>query len=161
MTRDPHTTSSTLFTQVQISASGHATHVPELSERAERQQQTRLLENILAAQDRQNELLEELVSLLATPHRQRTAELNHWKQANPRLAHNCRQAAETLGRIQGEFLEQLTTEVNENADVLMDGEFMLTEFVDRFGPRLAHLNGVLQMLAHLSSTPPDETEPAA
>ena len=43
--------------------------------------------------------------------------------------------------------------INDNADVLMDGEFMLNEFVDRFGPRLAHLNGVLQVLAQLSATP--------
>jgi hypothetical protein len=35
----------------------------------------------------------------------------------------------------------------------MDGEFMLNEFVDRFGPRLAHLNGVLQVLTQLGSTP--------
>ena len=161
MTRDPHTTTTALFTQVQISPAGHAAHAPELSERAERHEQTRLLRDILTSQDRQNELLEELVNLLATPQRQRAAELNHWKQANPRLANNCRQAAETLGKIQSEFVEQLTVEVNENAEVLMDGEFMLTEFVDRFGPRLAHLNGVLQMLAHLSSESPDETEPAA
>jgi len=161
MTRDPHTTTTSLFTQVQISPAGHAMHVPELSERAERHEQTRLLQDILTAQDRQNELLEGLVNLLAAPHRQRTAELNNWKQANPRLASNCREAAETLGKIQAEFVGQLTVEVNENAEALMDGEFMLTEFVDRFGPRLAHLNGVLQMLAHLSSNPPDETEPAA
>jgi hypothetical protein len=34
---------------------------------------------------------------------------------------------------------------------------MLTEFVDRFGPRLAHLNGVIQVLSQLSSmnTPSD------
>jgi hypothetical protein len=31
---------------------------------------------------------------------------------------------------------------------------MLNEFVDRYGPRLAHLNGVLQVLAQLGSTPP-------
>jgi hypothetical protein len=30
---------------------------------------------------------------------------------------------------------------------------MLNEFVDRFGPRMAHLNGLLQVLAQLSSTP--------
>ena len=47
----------------------------------------------------------------------------------------------------------MTREINENVDALMDGEFMLNEFVDRFGPRLAHLNGVLQILAQLSSTP--------
>ena len=31
------------------------------------------------------------------------------------------------------------------------GEFMLNEFVDRFGPRMAHLNGLLQVLSQLSS----------
>lgn len=159
MTRDPHTTTTGLFTQVQISPAGHATHVPELSERAERQEQTRLLQEILKAQDRQNELMEEMLNLMSAPHRQRTQELNQWKDANPRLAENCRQAADTLGRVQAEFLEQLTTEVNDNADVLLDSDYMISEFVDRFGPRLAHLSGVLQMLAHLSSNAPDETEP--
>jgi hypothetical protein len=33
---------------------------------------------------------------------------------------------------------------------------MLNEFVDRFGPRLAHLNGVLQVLAQLGSGEPTE-----
>jgi hypothetical protein len=37
---------------------------------------------------------------------------------------------------------------------MMDSDFVLSEFVDRFGPRLAHLNGVLQVLAQLSSTSP-------
>jgi hypothetical protein len=55
--------------------------------------------------------------------------------------------------VQVEFLQGMTTEINDNADALMDGEFVLNEFVDRFGPRLAHLNGVLQILAQLSSTP--------
>ena len=161
MTHDPQTTSTHLFTQVQISPSGQAAPVTEVSERLERSEQTRLLKDILAAQDRQNELLEELVNLLTAPHRQRTVELNQWKEANPRLAHNCRRAAQTLSRVHAEFLERLTEEVNDNPDALMDGEFMLSEFVDRFGPRLAHLNGVLQVLAHLSGNSPDETEPAA
>jgi hypothetical protein len=43
--------------------------------------------------------------------------------------------------------------VNTNAEALTDGDFMLNEFVDRFGPRMAHLNGVLQVLATLSSNP--------
>ena len=36
----------------------------------------------------------------------------------------------------------------------VEGEYMLNEFVDRFGPRLAHLNGVLQVLAQLGSGDP-------
>ena len=51
------------------------------------------------------------------------------------LARDCRTAAEALCRVQTEFLNILTSEVNANAEALADGEFMLTEFVDRFGPR--------------------------
>ena len=40
---------------------------------------------------------------------------------------------------------------------LLEGEFMMNEFVDRFGPRLAHLNGVLQVLAQLGTS--DATAP--
>ncbi len=111
-----------------------------------------LLREILAAQDRQNELLEELVGQLGAPQRQRAAELGQWKQANPGLARSCRFAAEALSKVQTEYLENLTQEISENYESLRDGEFMLNEFVDRFGPRLAHLNGLLQVLSQLSST---------
>ncbi len=139
-----------LFTQVDISA-GPLSSVPPLGGGGE---QTRLLREILKAQDRQNELLEELVNQFSAPQKQRNQELGQWKAANPKLAQNCRVAAETLSRVQSEFLNVLTEEVNDNADALADGEFMLNEFVDRFGPRLAHLNGVLQVLAQLASPQP-------
>ena len=116
-------------------------------------EQTQLLREILTANDRQNELLEELVGQLAGTQKQRATELGQWKQANPHLARSCRIAAESLGKVQTEFLNSLTREVNENFECLLDGEFMLNEFVDRFGPRLAHLNGLLQVLSQLSSTP--------
>lgn len=116
-------------------------------------EQTYLLRELLAAQDRQNELLEELVTLLSATQKQRANELGQWKQANPELARKCRTAAETLSRVQTEFLDGLTHEVSENYDCLLDGDFMLNEFVDRYGPRLAHLNGLLQVLSQLSATP--------
>lgn len=112
-----------------------------------------LLRELLAAQDRQNELLEELISQVGAAQRQRAAELGQWKQANPSLAAACRSAAEALSKIQTEYLVSITQEINENFEQLRDGEFMLNEFVDRFGPRLAHLNGLLQVLSQLSSTP--------
>lgn len=112
----------------------------------------RLLRELLAAQDRQNELLEEVVSQLNMNQRQRASELGQWKQANPELARHCRHAAEALGKVQTEYLAGLTREITDNYDALLDGEFMLNEFVDRFGPRLAHLNGLLQILSQLSSS---------
>ncbi len=112
-----------------------------------------MLREILSAQDRQNELLEELVTQLGNSQKQRANELGQWKQANPHLARSCRMAAEALGKVQTEFLESLTTEVSANYENLLEGEFMLNEFVDRFGPRMAHLNGLLQVLSQLSATP--------
>jgi hypothetical protein len=53
--------------------------------------------------------------------------------------------------VQVEFLNGMTDEIQENSEALLDGEFVLNEFVDRYGPRLAHLNGVLQMLAQLGN----------
>jgi hypothetical protein len=148
--QDRQTTSS-LFPPVDVTAATHAApaSVPDRGD----SEQTRLLRELVAAQDRQNELLEELVSQLSASQRQRSQELVNWKAANPELAHSCRVAAEGLSRVQTSFLETLTEEVNANVDSLADGEFLLSEFVDRFGPRLAHLNGVLQVLAQLSSTP--------
>lgn len=148
MSREPQQ-SPALFTQVDITAGSQLSRPRDGQEAAE--EQVGLLRSILAAQDRQNELMEELVNQLSSAQRQRAAELGQWKQANPELARGCRQAAETLSQVQVEFLGSMTREINENADVLMDGEFMLNEFVDRFGPRLAHLNGVLQVLAQLGS----------
>ncbi|MGD9649036.1 MAG: hypothetical protein AB7U73_25220 [Pirellulales bacterium] len=144
-----HRTTSSLFTQVDISPASDPAAVNSMGDDA-----TGLLRQILTAQDRQNELLEELLSTLSLNQRQRTAELRQWKQANPRLARSCRGAAEALSRVQTEFLARLTEEVNRDPETLLDGDFMLNEFVDRFGPRLAHLNGVLQVLSQLGSATP-------
>ncbi len=148
MTHDSHSPAP-LFTQVDIGAAP-ATSLPALNPADE---QCRLLRDILTAQDRQNELLEELVNQLSAAQKQRGAELQQWKQANPKLAKSCRIAAEALSKVQAEFLQALTDEVAVNSEDLADGDFVFNEFIDRFGPRLAHLNGVIQVLAQLSSVP--------
>ena len=99
-----------------------------------------------------SELVDELAGL-ATSHKQRLQELHQWKTANPRLANSCREAAESLSRVQVEYLERMTDEITESADDMTYGEFVLNEFVDRYGPRLAHLNGVIQVLAQLGNNP--------
>ncbi len=112
-----------------------------------------LLQQVVSNQEQQNQLLGDLNKQLSAAQRQRAHELGQWKDANPDLAKCCRSAAETLSRVQTQFLQNLTEEIEDHEDCLLDGEFMLNEFVDRFGPRLAHLNGVLQVLSQLSQTP--------
>jgi len=110
-----------------------------------------LIRQLLEQQQKTNELLEDMGQQQVAAQKQRSVELAQWRGANPDLARDCRRAAEILGRVQGEFLRQVTEEIIDSADALVDGEFVLNEFVDRFGPRLAHLNGVLQVLSQLSA----------
>ena len=145
------------YSQIDVSNDGAPAQVPGGG--GANGELTTVLREILAAQDRQNELLEELVGQLGATQRQRATELGQWKQANPHLARNCRLAAEALSKVQTEYLTNLTEEITDNFETLRDGEFMLNEFVDRFGPRMAHLNGLLQVLSQLSSTPSPANTP--
>jgi hypothetical protein len=137
-----------LYSQVQVT--------PGATPRAissSREDQTDLLRDVLNAQERTNELLEDLVSVMATQQKQRASELHQWRNAHPKLAAACRDAAEALSRVQIEYLNRMTDDINDQSDDMVEGEFVLNEFIDRYGPRLAHLNGVIHVLAQLSSVP--------
>jgi hypothetical protein len=157
MTQDSSRGRPPLFSQIDVSQPSY--HPPVAGPRVGDSEVGGLLRQLLAGQDRQNELLEELIGQIGSNQRQRAQELGQWKQANPRLAKNCRMAAEALGKVQAEFLDSLTREIGDSYENLMEGEFMLNEFVDRFGPRMAHLNGLLQVLSLLSATPNPASAP--
>ncbi|MCS5630647.1 MAG: hypothetical protein NZ744_07435 [Pirellulaceae bacterium] len=110
-----------------------------------------LMRRMITEQETSNTLLKELIGQMQSQQRGRADELGKWKQANPELANRCRVAAETLSDVQNEFLMGLTAEVEDSEDTLRDSDYMLQEFVDRYGPRLAHLNGVLQVLSQLAA----------
>ena len=125
-------------------------------------EQIRLLRDLVSACDRQNELLQELLAQSTAQQRQRSRELSQWKKSNPWLAERCRDAAASLQSVQTSLVERIADEASETAEHLHDGEFMLQEFVDRFGPRMAHLNGLVQVLSQLAAQPTaDEAEPAS
>ena len=143
-----------MFSQVDVTPSSQPRPVSSQGE-----EQVELLREVLTAQDRTNELLEELVSAMAANQKQRSQELQQWKKANPDLAQGCREAAEVLSKVQVEYLDRMTDEISYSQEDLVEGEFMLNEFIDRYGPRLAHLNGVIQVLAQLGvANTANETE---
>ncbi len=112
------------------------------------------LRQMLIGQQKQTKLLGELVAQNAALHKQRAGELQQWKDAHPDLSRACRRAAETLSEVQTEFLQSITDEIDDSGEHLVEGEYMLNEFIDRFGPRMAHLNGILQVLAQLGTGEP-------
>jgi hypothetical protein len=115
-----------------------------------------LLHNLVEGQKREIALLQELTHHLCGPHKKREAELTRWKESHPELTQVCFAATESLAKVQHQFLETMTQEVMDGGESMADSEYMLSEFVDRFGPRLAHLNGVLQVLSQLSTPPAKE-----
>ena len=119
-----------------------------------------LLRQIATVQEKQTALMEQMVAHLSHNKRQRDQELHNWKEQNPKLAKNCKTAADTLVKVQTHMLKTITGEVIMADEDLVDSDFMLNEFVDRFGPRLAHLNGILQVLAQLGSNTQTEEQPA-
>ena len=158
MSHDPHEISP-MF-RIDVSQNASETHIGRSSDQSlPNEELTALLQQLVIGQDRQNELLEDMVEQMNAGQRQRSTELGQWKEANPLLARRCRAAAEALSQVQTEFLHNLTVEISDNHENMMDGEFVLNEFVDRFGPRLAHLNGVLQLLSQLSSQVPPQNSP--
>jgi hypothetical protein len=117
-----------------------------------------LLRELVVTQRKSVDLLLELLNQVSLQQRQRVAELKAWKEANPQLAQACRRAAESLSKVHTEFLSGLAQEAADNADDFADSEYALGEFIDRYGPRLAHFNGVLQLFAQLGAPlPPAET----
>ena len=138
-----------MFSSIDVTASaGGDAKVP--AENQDSSMLVALLRRMLAQQDKTNDLLQELIQQSRIQQQARQTELERWKQANPELAKSCRDAVDVLSDVQNEFLQSLTNEVDENEYSLRDSDYMLQEFVDRYGPRLAHLNGVLQVLSQLA-----------
>lgn len=140
------------FTQVDISAgaptSGRPAPTGDLTET------NGLLRELVSENRKANELLLEILAQVSLQHRQRAAELKAWKEANPQLSKACRRAAESLAQVHTEFLDSIAREAAENAEDFTDSEYALGEFIDRYGPRLAHFNGVLQLFAQLGAPLP-------
>jgi hypothetical protein len=147
------------FTQVDISA-GSSSPRSEPPPTGDLADTNRLLHEMVGLQRKSCDLLVELLAQVSLQHRQRAAELKAWKEANPELAQSCRQAAESLSKVHTEFLSSIAQEAAENAEDFTDSEYALGEFIDRYGPRLAHFNGVLQLFAQLGAPLPQPQAPS-
>lgn len=112
-----------------------------------------LMRQMIIVQNKQNELLQEIINQLTINQRQRNLELAQWKRANPTLANACKSAANSLSKLQTEFLTTLACEVDDNFENLQDNEYELSEFFDKYGPKLIHLNAILQTLSVLGNAP--------
>ena len=154
MADEPNKQLQSMFSSIDVTASTANSDAKPASEGQDNTLFVALLRRMIAQQDKTNDLLQELIQQSRIQQQARQTELERWKQSNPELARSCRDAVDVLSDVQNEFLQSLTNEVDENEYSLRDSDYMLQEFVDRYGPRLAHLNGVLQVLSQLAEKDP-------
>ena len=109
-----------------------------------------ILREMLTVQKRSCDILGEVFKHVSLQQRQRVTELKAWREKHPGVARSCRRAAEGLSQVHTEFLTSLAEEAAESAEDFVDSDYALGEFIDRYGPRLAHFNGVMQLLSQLA-----------
>jgi hypothetical protein len=100
-----------------------------------------------------------MITTITHGQRRRAVELGLWKLSNPELAEYCKRASKKLERIQSDLLSSITEEIESNSDVLLDSEFGLNEFVDRYGTKFLQLNSLLQILTQLGNAPDLQISP--
>lgn len=114
-----------------------------------------VMQSLLLAQQHQTAILEKFIdsqTQQALVQKTQATALDKWKAANPELAKRCITAFRTLDEIQTELVANLTEEIEENGVGFLESEYMLMDLIDRFGPRMAHLNNLRMMMHQLSST---------
>lgn len=84
--------------------------------------------------------------------------LARWESEFPQIGAACKQAMPSLERAYLGLVQELTERVNAADAAELNDEFVLGEFLDRFGIRLGQLGNILGQLAPLAEAAPAAVE---
>ena len=109
------------------------------------------LRQLLEVQRQQLDLARETVQVSREQRARQGAELERWQVGHDHVLDACRDTLGRLEQVHASLMGELAHYVEENHENLLEGDFSLSDFVDRFGPRLAHLNTMLAVLRPLAA----------
>jgi len=109
------------------------------------------LRQLLEVQRQQLDLARETVQVSREQRARQGAELERWQAGHDHVLDACRDTLGRLEQVHAALMGELANYVEENHENLLEGDFSLSDFVDRFGPRLAHLNTMLAVLRPLAA----------
>jgi hypothetical protein len=132
--------------QVDVSSS-LTTHPPEVPATVPPPETVDLLRQILEVQKEQLNYARAAAAAHDMTGRWR-AYLSRWQGEFPDLSEACRKAMPVLERTYGRLIAELTEHLND--DDVIDNDFGLQEFLDRYGMRLAQLGTILNLVAPLA-----------
>jgi hypothetical protein len=117
-----------------------------------------LLKQLISLQQEQVGLLKTQIANQDNSSRWRPF-LARWEQEFPSIGSACKQALPILERTYLGLIRDLTERVNSADTDEMDDEFVLSEFLDRFGIRLGQMGNIVSQLAPLAEAAPSEQGP--
>jgi hypothetical protein len=109
------------------------------------------LRQLLEVQRQQLDLARETVQVSREQRARQGAELERWQAGHDHVLDACRDTLGRLEQVHAALMGELANYVEDNHENLLEGDFSLSDFVDRFGPRLAHLNTMLAVLRPLAA----------
>ena len=106
---------------------------------------------MLEMQRQQLDISREMVQVNREQRARQGAELERWQAGHEHVLDSCRETLGELEQVHASLMGELANYVEDNHENLLEGDFSLSDFVDRFGPRLAHLNTMLAVLRPLAA----------
>ncbi len=114
-------------------------------------QSLEIQKQILQNQQQQLELAKEATQIAREQRARQIAELERWQNGHEGVIEQCKESLGQLEQVHSALMGELVNYVADNHENLVDGDYALTDFVDKFGPRLAHLNTMLAILRPLAA----------
>jgi len=99
----------------------------------------------------QTEMLRETTQVAREQRARQVADLERWQQCHAHVIEHCKESLGKLEQVHAALMSDLSAYIHDNHENLVEGDFALSDFVDRFGPRLAHLNTMLAVLRPLAA----------
>jgi hypothetical protein len=125
-------------------------------------QSLELQRQMLDLQRQQFEMIRETTQFTRDQRARQIADLERWQQGHGSVLEACKDTLTRLEQVHASLMGELAAYAEEHHDNLLEGDFSLSDFVDRFGPKLAHLNtmlAVLRPLAAAQSPSPSQPPP--
>lgn len=116
--------------------------------------QSQQLEILRQTHEMQRQMLEmqrEMTQISRDQRNRQIADLERWQHGHEDVIDACKDSLTKLEGVHATLMREMTDYVEENHENLVDGDFSLSDFIDRFGPRLAHLNTMLAVLRPLAA----------
>ena len=145
----PNPNDPSLYSQIDVTSGMSAP--AQKGEDTARTEMVLLLREILRQQQQQTAILSKLLQNQMAPQQRQQNELAQWRTKHPELAEGSRGILDALTKAQSEQFTRMLDEVCENSEGISYNEYDLNDFLDRFGPRMMHINGLLQMFSLLVS----------